>query len=163
ATFGGTALESDEALDIRAAERLRHRARAITSWDYERLTLGAFPEVREAKCIPHCAAGAGGWVEPGHVTIVVVPDLRLRHPVDPLQPRVDADTVARIREHLEACSPMRIGVHVRNPRYQRVQLDFKVRFLPGFEFNFYQNDLEQRLIAHLSPWLLDPGAAIAFG
>jgi len=162
ASFGGTAPEADQALNTRAAERLRHRERSITAWDYERAVLAAFPEVRKVKCIPHCAAG-GGWLDPGHVTIVVVPDLRLRNAVDPLQPRADADTLSRIRQHLEKRSPMGVGVHVRNPRYQRIRLDFKVRFLPGVEFNYHARLLREALIDHLSPWLLDPGHAISFG
>lgn len=162
ATFGGTMLESAAALNTRAAERLRHRNRCITAWDYERSVLAAFPEVRKVKCIPHCAA-KGDWLDPGHVTVVVVPDLRLRNAVDPLQPRADADTLSRIRQHLGARAPMGIGVHARNPRYQRIHLDFKVRFLPGVEFNYHARVLREALIDHLSPWLLDPGRAISFG
>ena len=93
----------------------------------------------------------------------MVPDLRLRNAVDPLQPRADADTLSRIRQHLEKRAPMKIGVHVRNPRYQRIRLDFKVRFLPGVEFNYHARKLREALIGHLSPWKYAPGAAIAFG
>ena len=162
-------------LNTRAAERLRHRNRCITAWDYERSVLAAFPEVRKAKCIPHCA-GADDWFHPGHVTIVVVPDLRLRNAVDPLQPKADADTLHRIREHLEDRSsmgndgrhtpdrsPQKIALHVRNPRYQRIRLDFKVRFRHGVEFNYHA-----RLFGRLSSVICrrgstTPGAAIAFG
>ncbi len=162
ATFGGTMLESGRALDTRAAERLRHRARAITAWDYERIVLEAFPAVRKVKVVPHCAA-RGGWLDPGHVTLVVVPDLRLRNAVDRLQPRADADTLRRIREHVEGRAPMRIGVHARNPRFRKIRLDFKVRFRPGVEFNYHARLLREALIDHLCPWRQDPGAAIAFG
>jgi hypothetical protein len=162
ASFGGKAAESAAAMATRVAERLRHRNRAITAWDYERIVLEAFPSLRKVKCIPHCA-GAGGYLDPGHVTLVVVPDLRNRSAVDPLQPRADADTLSRVRAHLEAIAPMRIGIHARNPRYERVRLDFKVRFRAGLEFNFHARQLQAALIAHLSPWAQDPGRAIPFG
>lgn len=162
ASFGGMAPESPAAMNTRVAERLRHRNRHITAWDYERSVLEAFPELRKVKCIPHCA-GRGEWLDPGHVTIVVVPDLRNRSAVDPLQPRADADTLSRVRRHLELRAPMHIGIHARNPRYQRVRLDFKVRFRPGVEFNFHARELRGELIRHLSPWAHDPGRAIAFG
>jgi len=162
ASFGGTVLESGRALDTRAAERLRHRARAIAAWDYERIVLEAFPEIRKVKAVPHCAV-QGGFLDPGHVTLVVVPDLRLRNAVDPLQPRADADTLRRVRELVQARAPMRIGVHARNPRFQRIRLDFKVRFRPGVEFNYHARLLREALIDHLCPWRHDPGAAIAFG
>lgn len=162
ASFGGKTPEAAGAFNTRVAERLRHRNRCITAWDYERSVLEAFPEVRKVKCIPHCA-NRGEWLDPGHVTIVVVPDLRNRNAVDPLQPRADADTLSRIRQHLEPRAPSGIEIHPRNPRYQRVRLDFKVRFRPGIEFNFYARQLRTELIGHLSPWAHDPGRAIAFG
>jgi hypothetical protein len=162
ATYGGEAKESRAAFNTRVAERLRHRNRFITAWDYERSVLAAFPEIRKAKCIPHCAA-TGEWLDPGHVTIAVVPDLRQRNAIDRLQPRADADTLSRIRRHLEQRAPMRAGLHVRNPRYQPVRLQFKVRFRRGFEFNFHARTLREELINYLSPWAHEPGSAIRFG
>ncbi len=162
ATFGGSALESGAALNTRVAERLRHRQRCISAWDYERAVLAEFPEIRNVKCIPH-SAGDGAWTSPGHVLVVVVPDLRERNAVDPLRPRADADTLSRIQAHLERRAPMRLAIHVHNPHYQRIRLDFKVEFLPGLEFNHYARELRKALIEHLTPWARDPGALVSFG
>ncbi len=162
ASFGGRPAEAHDAFNTRVAERLRHRNRHISAWDYERSVLEAFPELRKVKCIPHCA-NRGEWLDPGHVTVVVVPDLRNRNAVDPLRPRADAGTLRRIHEHLQARAPMGIVIHPRNPRYQRVRLDFKVRFRPGIEFNFYARELRAALIGHLSPWTRDSARAIEFG
>lgn len=162
AGFGGRAPESPDAFNTRVAERLRHRNRCITAWDYERSVLEAFPAVRKVKCIPHCA-NRGEWTGPGHVTIVVVPDLRNRNAVDPLQPRCDAGTLDRIHDHLVPRAPMGIGIHVRNPRYERVRLDFKVAFRAGLEFNYHAKELRAAITQHLSPWTIEPGLAIEFG
>jgi hypothetical protein len=162
ATFGGTALESGDALNTRAAERLRHRNRCITAWDYERAVLAAFPEVRKVKCISH-SAGHGAWLNPGHVLLVVVPDLRNRSAVDPLRPRADAGTLDRIEQHVRKLAPMHIGIQARNPRYEGIRLDFRVRFHAGFEFNFYSRELRRKLVEHLSPWARDPGQGLSFG
>ena len=42
-----------EALEYyrRISERLRHKNRAITSWDYEQIILENFPEVFKVKCL----------------------------------------------------------------------------------------------------------------
>jgi hypothetical protein len=162
ASFGGTTLESQAGLNLRAAERLRHRGRCISAWDYERSVLAAFPEVRRVKCLPHSAANRN-WLAPGRVLVVVVPDLRLRNAVDRLQPRVDAGTLSRIERHLRPRAPMRIEVQARNPRYERVRLDFRLRLRPGFEFNYYSGQVREALVAHLSPWAHDPGREISFG
>ena len=134
ASFGGRIRESPETVTRRAAERLRHRDRGIGPWDYERLLLEAFPHVRKIKCIPH--ASDKSWFAPGHVLVVVVPDLRNRHAVDSLAPRVDIDTLDRMRKFAQARVGVGSTVLVRNPRYRAVRLDFKVRFRPGEPFLF---------------------------
>lgn len=161
AGFGGRPQESDQALTRRAAERLRHRSRCITPWDYERLLLEAFPSVHKVKCIPH--ASDTSWLAPGHVLLIAIPDLRNQNAVDPFAPRVDLDTLTRMREFVMQHCGMQVQIKVRNPRYQRVRLDFKVRFHAGHAFNFYRNELEQALIRALSPWAFDATRQIEFG
>ena len=157
ATFGGARAESEPALAQRACERLRHRGRALCAWDWERLVLQAFPRVARAKCVAH--ASPSSWQAPGHVMVLVVPDLRNRNAVDPLRPRVDLDTLVRIREFLQARCAMATEVVVRNPRYVAVALDFKVKMRHGHAFSFYRQRLDDALIRALSPWAFDHDAA----
>jgi hypothetical protein len=160
-SFGGRPAETPEALRMRAAERLRHRGRAVTPWDYERLVLEAFPELHLVKCVPH--ADGTRWLTPGHVLVVVVPDLRNRNARDPLQPRADADTLARVEAFLRERAGMQVQLHVKNPRYQRVRLDLKVRYRPGEDFNSSTRRLRRELIAALSPWVGDVDRPPVFG
>lgn len=159
ASFGGALAETDAALARRAAERLRHRERAITGWDIERLVLQAFPSVYRAKCIPH--ASADSWLAAGHAMLVVVPDQRDRNAVDPLQPRVDLDTLERIRQFVRARGSMQARLTVRNPTYRTVTLAFKVRLRPGHGFNFYRGALNDALVRSMSPWAFGDGDAAA--
>ena len=163
ASFGGALIEGDAALARRASERLRHRDRAITPWDIERLVLQAFPAVYRAKCIPH--ASETSWLAAGHFMLVVVPDLRNMNAVDPLRPRVDLDTLTRIREHLVARVGAQTQVHVRNPGYRAVQLDFKLRLRAGngLGFNFLQPQIDLALRQALSPWAFDGTSTLGFG
>ncbi len=161
ASFGGAAAEHDAAFHRRVAEQLRHHGRCITRWDYERIVLEAFPAVHRVKCIPHSEAGS--WMAPGNVLLVVVPDLRNQNAVDPLQPRVDADTLSRIAGHVRARAGMQVRVAVRNPRYQKVRLDFAVRFRAGCDFNHYRVELQDALVRALSPWAFEGGPDIGFG
>ena len=161
ASFGGALAETGEALSLRASERLRHRERAITAWDFERIVLQGFPAIHRVKCIPH--ASANSWLAAGHTMLVVVPDLRNRNATDPLQPRVDLDTLERVRAHLVERCDMQVQLSVRNPSYQPVRLDFKVRLRPGFGFNFYRMVLNDALVRALSPWAFDAAAPLGFG
>jgi hypothetical protein len=161
ASFGGRPEESDDALNTRASERLRHRNRCITAWDYERALLEAFPGVHKVKCIPH--AKDGSWLAPGHILLAVVPDLRNKNARDRLRPRVDSETLSRITEHVQTRVGMQVIVKVKNPVYQKIRLDFKVRFHAGYEPNYHRNLLNEELIRFLSPWAYDAGREIAFG
>jgi hypothetical protein len=161
ASFEGRPRESAEMVTRRAAERLRHRDRCVSPWDYERLLLEAFPQVRKIKCIPH--ASDKSWFAPGHVLVVVVPDLRNRRAVDSLAPRIDIDTLDRMTKFAQARAGMGTNVLVRNPKYRPVRLDFKVRFRPGEPFLFRRRELQEALIRVLSPWARDSGASIEFG
>lgn len=160
AAFGGVPTESTEHLTRRSAERLRHRNRCITAWDYERMLLEAFPGIHRVKCIPH--ASEASWLAPGHVMLIAVPDLRNHNAVDKLRPRVDLNTLTLMNDYTRAHCGMQTRVRVRNPDYQRVRASFKVHFHPGNPFNFYRNELEQALIRALSPWAFDATREIAF-
>jgi len=159
-SFGGRPTESDEKFNTRVSERLRHKNRCITAWDYERVVLEAFPSVHKVKSIPHAKDGA--WLSPGHVLVVVIPDLRNKNAFDPLQPKVDANTLSRIKTFLETRVGMQVALDVKNPRYQKIQLDFKVKFRGGFEFNFYSGVLKDALIRFLSPWAFETDRPLSF-
>src|SRR5690606_11105362 len=90
ASFGYALVEQDDAIRTRVAERLRHKDRAQTAWDIERIILARFPAIHKVKCIPHARPGA--WLTPDNVTVVVIPDLTNRNAVNLLQPRVDSNT-----------------------------------------------------------------------
>lgn len=164
ASSGGALQEDAQALARRAAERLRHRNRAITSWDHEHLVLQAFPAVDRVKCIPH--ARPGSWLAPGHTMLVVVPDLRNRNAVDPLQPRIDLDTLEQIKDFVLARAPMGLDkdtLTVCNPAYRPVRVAFKVAMRRDFAFSYYRSEINQALVRHLSPWAFDTGQTLEFG
>ena len=161
ASFGGRPAETDAAFSTRVSERLRHKDRCISAWDYERIILAAFPQVHKVKCIPH--AKTGSWLAPGHVLLVVVPDLKNQNAIDPLQPKADAGTLSRITAYVQQRTGLGVQIKVKNPTYQEIQLDFKVKFQTGYEFNFYSGELNQALIRFLSPWAYDASRDISFG
>lgn len=52
-SFDGKHQEIGREYYTRVSERLRHKARAITPWDYEHLVLDQFPSIYKVKCITH--------------------------------------------------------------------------------------------------------------
>ncbi|MEO5564317.1 MAG: hypothetical protein ABIR18_12805, partial [Chitinophagaceae bacterium] len=53
ASFDGKHKEIGKEFYTRVSERLRHKGRAITAWDYEHLILDRFPGIYKVKCITH--------------------------------------------------------------------------------------------------------------
>ena len=168
ASFGGQPAEGDAAFYTRVSERLRHKQRTVSIWDYEHLVLQAFPGIYKAKCLNHTRLdpGPGGQLHelaPGYVTVVAVPDLRNAHAINPLEPKVDLNTLASVAVFVQRYAGLLVGVQAVNPAYERVRLRFQVAFLSGYPFATYRKQLQRDLLAYLSPWAFDSAAEIPFG
>jgi|GEM_PF-826922 len=177
ASFGGQAQEmpalpddADEtntlgkennAYYIRVSERLRHKGRGITIFDYERLVLQQFPEVYKVKCVNHTSDESEH--APGNVTVVVIPDLRNKNAVDPLEPRLSLNKLEEIKAFLQPLISDFINLEVRNPAYEKVKVSFNVQFLPGKDKGFYTNKLQDDIQRFLTPWLFDEGKDLILG
>ncbi len=161
ASFGGAVAERDLDYYKRVSERLRHKNRASSVWDFEHLVLERFPSLYKVKCVNHSSANK--IIAPGHVSIITIPKLRSHTSGDLLRPKADTHTKAQVKDYLETlCSPF-VAIHVQNPDYEEVELHLGVRFKQDFEFGFYKKELNQAIKAFLTPWAFEEGADISFG
>lgn len=153
--------ESNEDYYRRISERLRHKNRAITMWDYEHIILQKFPELYKVKCLNHTCETS--YQSPGNVTLVVIPDTVNKNVFDIFQPRVSTATLNKVKNHIDQLNSMHITTFVINPKYEEVTVDLKVKFRPGYDENFYLQELNTDIIKFLSPWALDKNVPITFG
>jgi len=93
----------------------------------------------------------------------VIPDLKNKNAVDPLEPKVDANTISKITTYVQKLTGMQVRIQVRNPGYQKIQLDFNIKFQPGKEFNFYSETVKQQLVRFICPWAFDTERDLTFG
>ena len=166
ASFGGKAVESKDDFYLRVSERLRHKQRAVDLWDYEHLVLQEFPEVYKVKCLNHSVLPADcacDFVKPGNVTLIVVPDVRNKNQFSPLEPKVSLDLITRIEDYLKELCSFFVTPQVKNPLYEQVKLQFKIRFTTEGDFGFYADVLNNDLIRYLTPWAYSSSADIVFG
>jgi hypothetical protein len=159
----GAGPEPERQFARRVSERLRHKDRALTVWDYERLVLEAFPEVYKVKCLP-----VDGSVDPrraDQIQVIVVPDIRGKQPADPFEPKVSPATLEQIKQFLlrRTPAPASALITVKNARYFPLRLRLNVRFLPGYEPGYYSRVLDLDLQRYLAPWAFDLGRNIVFG
>lgn len=161
ASFGGVEVETDELYYRRVSERLRHKNRAITLWDYERLVLQQFPEVYKVKCLNH--TDESDFTAPGNVTLVVVPDTVNKTVFDIYQPRVSRGLLNKIAAYTDELNSMHVKLFVINPNYEEVRIEIGAKFHAGLDENNYRKQLEEDLTKFLSPWAFESTKEIAFG
>ncbi|WP_226051854.1 baseplate J/gp47 family protein [Dickeya chrysanthemi] len=150
----GAPRESTRQFRQRVSERLRHKGRALTGWDYERLVLQHFADIEQVRCFPHTRFGVPGH-HPGQVLLLV----RQRHspcrhqPCDALH--TSAALLHRIQSWLQTIAPPGADIAVRSPVYDRVQVRCTVAFQPGHHPGQALRRLNRDISAYLCPWRED--------
>jgi hypothetical protein len=165
ASFGGKIKEQSEEFYVRVSERLRHKHRAITIWDYEHLVLQRFPEIYKVKCLNHTrytSLDNVNELSPGDVSLVIISNLQNKNAVDPLKPKTSLITLTQIEEYIDTIKPPCAHLHVRNPIFEEIQVEFNVKFHPGYDIGFYGQQLDAEIRQFLAPWTYGT-KDIAFG
>lgn len=171
-SFGGRPRESNESFAVRVSERLRHKDRAISLWDYEALVLEAFPQLYRVKCLGTTELKRNAQQQiigdneqmPGAVTVVTVPWTHGHNSRDPLRPWTDQATLTAVDAFLRPRISPFVRLTVQNPKFEEVHLKFNVKFRPEIgDIAFHIQQVNQALIGFLTPWAQPGGGEITFG
>ncbi len=166
ASFGGKTAEASEDFYTRISERLRHKQRTVTRWDYEHLVLEYFPEIYQVKALNHTQYDGNlenyRALAPRHVTIVLVANVQNKNAIDPLRPKASVALIAKVREFIAKICSAGVHLHVVNPVYEELQVKANVRFLAGVDRSIFAKKLEDDLKAFLSPWAFQSPEAFTF-
>jgi hypothetical protein len=162
ASFGLRVAEDRLQMRTRIGERLQHRQRACTPWDYERLVLEHFPEVLKVKCFAQASVLAEG-VSPGSVLVVVVP--RPRAEAAPAgegtagaqvsataEPHLNAIELEHIRSHLRRRASPFVQLQVRNAAFERIQVRCTVKLTRGAQAGLALRRVNHAIVDTISPW-----------
>ncbi|WP_271765138.1 baseplate J/gp47 family protein [Aquimarina algiphila] len=152
----GKPAENGDALYKRVSERLRHKNRALTMWDYEHLILNQFPQIYKTKCLP-------AKDRTGGVDVIVVPDIKGKLPFDPFAPKVAADTLFQIEKYAQMHAPSYADIVVTNPLYLQVSTECIVKFYEGYDEDFYKDKLIEEIKRFMSPWAYGEDRDIQIG
>ncbi len=169
-SFGGRGREEPSEFYTRISERLRHKDRAVAMWDYERLVLDAFPQIYKVKCLNHTEyepdeSGKGVYRElaPGHVTVVAIPNQQYHNLRDPLRPYTSLGLLAEMESFLQKRFSCFIKLHVKNPEFEEVRVEFNVLFKDGSDETYCVIELQKAITRFLSPWAFPDGGSPSFG
>lgn len=155
-SFGGKGEETAEERMARIGERLRHKGRAVTPWDVERILLEREPGIRKIKCFPGMSLERRH--HPGRVLVAVLPDRQGRDSGPPLFTILE---LGRMAASLRGLLPAHAEVDVINPVYERIQVRCTLVLKEG------QGDALKRVHRSvsdfLSPWVPEVGYPARFG
>lgn len=160
-SYGGVPAENDAQYYRRVSERLRHKNRAITMWDYEHIALQEFNELFRVKCLNH--TGGESFTAAGHVTLIVIPDTVNKNVFNRFQPRVSTAMLNRIKDFISNLTSLHVKLHVENPDYEEATVSLKVKFQSGLDDTIYKIKLNEDIISFLSPWAVDESLQVDFG
>ncbi len=160
ASFDGAPEEDDINFYRRISERLRHKNRAITLWDYEHLILQKFKYLHKVKCLNHSTYDCNQ--SPGEVLIVVVPDIKNQNVFNVYEPQVSANKLSEIETYTNGLNTSLVDAKVVSPVYEPVLVSLEVKFYTGFDNNLYTKELKEDIAKFLAPWAFDTQASISF-
>lgn len=167
--FNGQLPEANGHFYIRVSEQLRHKGRAIQSFDYERLTLEAFPQLYKAKCVNHTLGlGAIKYQQDliaagGYIVVAVIPDLRLLSAGNLMEPKAPLSLLEKIHTYLRKRSSPFVRLKVTNPRYERVKVDISIKIYKGKDEKYYTDKLKSDLQEFFAPWAIGKLDKLSFG
>ncbi len=144
ASFDGVQAEPENRFYARVSERLRHRNRAATYWDYERMVLQQFPNIQQVKCI----ATQNDTALPT-TRVIVIP--KVQEFSYTLQARASLHTLLRVKQYLKATSSPFARIEAINPDYEPFKVIASVNFEEGYDNGEYVEKLNEELNAYLSP------------
>lgn len=171
ASFNGRIKETDSEFYVRASERLRHKNRAVTTWDYERLVLQNYPQIHKVKCINHTGlvtkegSTDQKYIEtlPGHVTVVTIPALINQVNTNLLRPYTSIGLLTEVQQYLAKLTSPFVKLHVINPQFEEVQFDFSVTFRGTLDPTVFRQQLNDDIEQFLTPWAFNTAKDIEFG
>ncbi len=159
-SFGGRGSESESSYYTRVSERLRHKNRAITPWDYERLVLEQFPQIHRVKCIRN--TDQNGTIRPGYLTLVVIPKTISYQADNRYQPKANQSDLLEIQNYVRTKASPHTKIEITNPLYETLQIDCEVGFIDQLRVGQYKKQLNEDLKKLLSPWAYDDQNSITF-
>ncbi|MDR3705697.1 MAG: hypothetical protein P4L28_07325 [Paludibacteraceae bacterium] len=160
-SFGGKPLENTEHGKIRMGERLIHKNRAVTTWDYERLILENFPNIYKVKCFPHMSSDEP--CSPGNILIAVICKIEKDNLRIDYEPMVNQLTLHKIKALVSGMASPFANIEVRNPCFERLQVRCAVKFKKGLDAGYFINKLNEAIIDYLTPWQTNGGNEPGFG
>jgi hypothetical protein len=153
---GGRLTEDSKAFNQRVSEVLRHKNRAITAWDMERLLMRRFDWLSHVKAF--CYAGHERYMDAGDVVVAAMPLTRTGDVFH--QPLLDPGQIMQMEAFMREVSSPFARILVRNPSYEYIWIKCKLQ-IEGNEVGATLKRLHEDMLRYVCPWFYgQPGMAM---
>ena len=181
-SYFGRRIESKLDYFARVSERLRHKHRAISHWDYERIVLESFSDVHQAKCLSSLSnpieelelkeklfinieeeeAYIQGIQNKEGVLLVVVPKPTKYYHNN--TPNFNLKMLQQIEDYLKRFTSPFVTLKVRNPIYEYVRVIANIKFSgENIQTGLLLKQLQTDIQKFITPWFFDSTIPIAIG
>lgn len=159
---GGIAEENETDKAVRISEYVSHRGKAITTRDYERIVLCAFPDICKVKCLCNYDAKLSRE-KIGEITLVVMPEVS--NASSSIYPRIASGRLLEIKNYLENRISIAISeIDVINPVYEQILVRCNLRFdkinHPETSDAAIRTGIRNNINKLIAPWQHDGGTPI---
>ncbi len=145
-SYGGSEAGTSEMLYSDVSERLRHKDRAVTIWDYERLILQYFSNVAVVKCTN---LDRNFKPLPGKVKIILL-HTKWTHKEHYY---FNGNELDEIKSFIQKKASPFVNIEVKNPEVERLLVRCKVEFQAEDNSGYYIDLLNETINDYLCPLL----------
>lgn len=143
---GGCPTETTQERQVRVANRISHRDRAITRHDYEELAVARFREIGKAFCYHRETSGEAHPV----VSVVVVPAVY----VQGTYPLCENTLLWGIEDFLQMRTSGFVKVKVKNPFYEEITVRCRIELIDSeMPAGIRVGEVKQRINHCIAPWM----------
>ncbi len=168
-SWGGLVPEIEQQFYVRVSETLRHKGRAIQSFDYERIVLQRFPQLFKVKCINHSLGlNAHEYKNDfpyagGYVIMVVIPDLNRLKAGNSFEPKAPVSLLENINDFIRQKTSPFVRFRAMNPRYEKIDICLKIKLQKNKDENYYKEQVREDIRTFLAPWAVGDYYKLTFG
>ena len=148
-SFGGRSSENEYDFLARISERLRHKNRAVSTWDFERICFVNFDFIGQVKCLRY--NDIPDIIDKGEVALIVVP--KKYHDENGIQPVCDKANLLKVTNFFTKISSPFSSLFVFNPFYEEVKIFSKLVFKDENDKGGSLFRLNLEITNFLCPWL----------
>ncbi len=97
------------------------------------------------------------------MTLISIPDISQNTHANHLRPYTPIGLLSNMDAYLHTLISPFVKLHVKNPQFEEVQLEFEVTFYDGFDVGYYTQLLNTEIEQYLCPWAFNKDLDIPFG